>query len=391
MIRLEEALDIISGIVKGKTEIEKVELRDSMRRVLAQDVYADTDFPSFDKSAVDGYAILRKDIDKTLQVVEFVPAGKMPTKKILPGTCANIMTGAMLPEGTEMVVMKEDVVRMGDTITVSNTNSKENILLQGEDLKKGSLLLKKGTFISPVIAGLLASSGISEPLVFKKPRISVLTSGDELLPPSELPEPPKIRDSNSIQLLALAEESGALPVYSARVGDNRDRIFDEIQYSLEKSDIVVITGGASVGDFDFTAEIFEKIKAKIIFTKMAIQPGKPVLCATIGNKVLFGLSGNPVSSFFQFQILVKPLIRAINGADFQVKEFRLPITVDKKRKNADRQLFFPVKIDENMEVTPIDYHGSAHLNAYQSADGMASFPIGIHELKKGTFVYVRPI
>jgi len=391
MIPLEEALNIISGFAKKPNEPEKVELAGSLHRVLAEDVSADTDFPSFDKSAVDGYAILKNDINKELKVVEFIPAGKKPEKKILPGTCANIMTGAMVPEGAEMVVMKEDVVREGDMISIQNQHSKENILLQGEDLKKGSLMLKKGVFISPVIMGLLASAGISEPLVYKKSRISVLSSGDELVPPGEVPEPPKIRDSNSAQLVALAEEIGANVLHSGQVGDDKEMIFEAVKNSLQIADIFVITGGASVGDLDFTAEVFEKLNAKIQFTTIAIQPGKPALFATIGNKFLFGLSGNPVSSFVQFQLLVKPLVMALTGKEFDVKEFKIPITIDQKRKRAERQLFFPVKFTENMEAEPLEYHGSAHLNAYQAANGMAYFPVGIYELKKGDLIHVRPL
>jgi len=391
MIQLEEALSIISGFAKTQNAIEKIELADSLHRVLAANVFADTDFPSFSKSAVDGYAILKSDINKTLQVVEFIPAGKKPEKTILPGTCSNIMTGAMMPEGAEMVVMKEDVVANGNEISIANPNSKENILFQGEDVEKGSLLLEKGIVISPAIVGLLASAGVSEPVVYKKPLISILATGDELVSPNVVPEPPKIRNSNSAQLAALAADSGATTIHSEQVGDNKQLIFEAVKNSLKNSDIVVITGGASVGDLDFTAEVFEKLEAKIHFTQIAIQPGKPALFATIGNKLLFGLSGNPVSSFVQFQLLVKPVIQALTGRSFEPNEIKIPITIGQKRKRAERQLFFPIKFTGKMEAESIDYHGSAHLNAYQSADGMAYFPVGIHEIKKGTLVNVRPL
>lgn len=391
MISLEEALKIISGFAKTPNAAEKITLSDSLHRVLAANVFADTDFPSFNKSAVDGYAILKSEINKTLKVVEFIPAGKKPAKKILPETCSKIMTGAMLPEGAEMIVMKEDVVENGDGIVITNLNSKENILLQGEDVEKGALLLKKGIVINPAIIGLLASAGITEPMVYKKPLITILATGDELISPKDFPEPPKIRNSNSAQLAALAAEIGARTLLSKQVGDNKLLIFQAVKNSLEKSDIVVITGGASVGDLDFTAEVFEKLEAKIHFTNIAIQPGKPALFATIGSKFLFGLSGNPVSSFVQFQLFVKPLIQALTGRNFEVREIQIPISSDQKRKRAERQLFFPVKFTEKMVAEPIDYHGSAHLNAYQSANGMAFFPKGNFEIKKGDLVHVRPI
>lgn len=391
MKRLEEALKIIDSCSNVKLTTEKVELGHAVSRVLAENVFSDLDFPSFNKSAMDGYAIQKIDIDKALVIIEFIPAGKKPEKKVEPGTCAKIMTGAMLPEGADMVVMKEDVVVNDETITISNPDSKGNILKQGEDLRKGELLLKKGCQINPVHIGLLASVGHVKPLVYKKPIVSILSTGDELVNPDETPNPPKIRNSNSVQLDALAGISGAKTIILEQLKDDKDLIFNGVKEALAVSDIVVITGGASVGDLDFTGAVFEQLKAKIHFTRLAIQPGKPVLFATVGDKFLFGLSGNSVSSYVQFQLLVKPLLNKLSGNEIETKVFKLQLSTDKKRKRSERMLFFRVKINNKMEVEPLEYHGSAHLNAYQKADGMASFPIGISEIKKGTIIDVRPL
>lgn len=391
MIRLEDALEIIHNSSVNSLGCERLSLDLITDRVLAEDVFTDTDFPSFDKSAMDGYAIRVEDIDKKLKLIEFIPAGTKPENTVTSGSCSKIMTGAMVPEGADMVVMQEDVTVVGDIISINNLKSRANILKQGEDIKSGALLLKKGTVITPIHIGLLASVGMVNPLVFRLPKVSVISTGNELVPPNEKPVSPQIRNSNSVQLVSLSDSIGAETYNRGQVIDSKEAIFETVKDAMTKSDIVVLTGGASVGDYDFTAEVFEKLNAKIHFSRLAIQPGKPVLFATVDNKYLFGLSGNPVSSYVQFQLLVKPLLKNLVEKYSETKILRLPIGFDKTRKKAERMLFFPVKISENMEVEPLEYHGSAHLNSYQNADGMASFPIGVNELKKGTIIDVRPI
>lgn len=391
MIKLEEALNIINNFSLVHLHSEEVGLENSVNRVLAEDVVSDMDFPSFNKSAMDGYAIRSEEIGKKLRVIEFIPAGKKPEKTVESGCCSKIMTGAMLPEGADMVVMQEDVVADGDFILMENLKSRSNILFQAEDLKQGTEILKKGIIINPVHVGLLASVGKARPLVYKKPRIAIISTGNELVSPNEIPIPPKIRNSNSVQLLSLSNILGAQAKNYSQVEDSEDLILEAVKNAMETSDIVVLTGGASVGDYDFTAEVFNRLNAETHFTRLAIQPGKPVLFATKGKKFLFGLSGNPVSSFVQFQLLVKPLLQNLTGNISDSKILSLPISTDKRRKKSERMLFFPVRINENMEAEPLDYHGSAHLNAYQNANAMASFPIGVNELQKGTKVDVRPI
>ncbi|NOX85212.1 MAG: molybdopterin molybdotransferase MoeA, partial [Chlorobi bacterium] len=376
MIRIEEAHKILDSLPIDKLSAEKVPLEQSPGRILAEDIYAGEDFPSFDKSAMDGYAIRREDIDKILEVIEFIPAGKKPEMKITEGCCSRIMTGAMVPEGADMVVMQEDVKKEGDRmITVVNRKSKSNILYKGEDVRSGSLLLNQGIKIGPAHIGLLASVGNVNPLVFQKPVVTVLSSGDELVPPSEKPQPPRIRNSNSAQLVALATRVGAAAVDAGLVKDDPEKILQKIKNAVYRSDVVIMTGGASVGELDFTGKVFDMLGATLYFGKLAIQPGKPALFATLGNKCLFGLSGNPVSSLVQFELLVRPVIKKLTGLKMQDKIYQLPIDRDKRRKRSERKLFFPVRITGNMEAEVLEYHGSAHLHAYHRADGLAEFPI----------------
>ncbi|PLX10208.1 MAG: hypothetical protein C0598_10980, partial [Marinilabiliales bacterium] len=201
--------------------------------------------------------------------------------------------------------------------------------------------------------------------------------------------PPQIRNSNSSQIQSLAYECGAEVSYMTQVEDDEAKILQSVKEALLKSDIVVLTGGASFGDLDFSQKVFENLKAKIQFTKLAIQPGKPCLFATVGEKFLFGLSGNPVSSFVQFQILLKPLINLLSGNKQKEIILKLPMSNDLSRKRSERNLFFPVIINSATELEAVEYHGSAHLNAYEAADAIASFPIGKNILKKGELADVR--
>lgn len=393
MIGLEEARKIIDQHTTFEGNTETVELANALGRVLADKVRSDTDFPSFDKSAMDGYAIRSADISEKLRVIEFIPAGKLPVKAIGPGQCARIMTGGMVPAGSDMVVMQEDVEEVGfKSVRITNPVSKKNILFKGEDVKEGQLLLEKGVELCPAHLGILASAGVTNPTVFCAPALSLIATGDELVPPEEKPLPPRIRNSNTAQLTALAKKAGGNIVSGVQVGDDSRKIFEEVKKSLDVADIVILTGGASVGELDYTARVFEKLNAQMHFNKLAIQPGKPVLFATIGKKLLFGLSGNPVSSMVQFVLFVKPVINKLRGlAGKEETVIRIPLTTDKKRKKTERMLFFPVWINEKLEAEALEYHGSAHLHAYHKANGMAVFPKGLNELKKGTLVDVRPL
>ncbi len=391
MMKLNDALEIISNSVSNILATERIALTEISGRILAEDIYSDMNFPSFDKSAMDGYAIKKGEIKLNLRVVEFIPAGKVPEIEVVNACCSKIMTGAMIPKGADMVVKVEDVERNGDFIKVIRPSGKNNILLEGEDIKKGDLILSKGRKLNSVHAGLLASVGAVAPLVYKKPLLSIISTGSELVSPDKTPGPSQIRNSNSSQLQVLAMESGTEVIEATQVDDDEQRIFNMVESALAKSDIIVLTGGASVGDLDFTSRVFDGLKAATHFTRLAIQPGKPVLFATIGNKYLFGLSGNPVSSFVQFQLLLKPLIAGLIGNKEADRTIKLPLSEEKTRKKAERQLFFPVIINDNMEVQAVEYHGSAHLNSYQSANAMACFPIGVKILKKGDIVDVRPL
>lgn len=391
MITYEKGLQLILNSV-GKINTEKVDLSKALNRVLAEDVFTDMDVPSFDKSAMDGFAIRSEDIHEELEVLEFVPAGAAPSKTIGVKQCSRIMTGAMVPKGADTVLMIEHTEEVGDNkIKFIKDSSKSNILKQGEDLKEGDKVLTSGTLLNPAHIGILASVGKVDPQVFKTCNVGILATGTELVSPYETPTAPHIRNSNSYQISALCEENGANATNKGMVDDDPLDIKNTVEELLEKHDIVLFTGGASFGDHDFSSQVLKELGAEVKFHLMAIQPGKPVLFATLKDKFLFGLSGNPVSSSVQFQLLVRPLIKKLMGRKDLNHSYQLIIAQDMKRKKSERDLFFPVKYTETMEVMPLEYHGSAHLNAYESADAMACFPIGSTHLTKGEKVYVRPL
>ncbi len=389
MILFEEALHIIS-LSATNLASEKTRLENSLGRVLAADIFSDMDMPPFDKSAVDGYACRRDDLEKELTVLETIPAGQVPTKVIGPGECSKLMTGGMLPKGADTVIMVEDVEITGpDTIRFKAERTASNYCKLAEDILRGEKVLGKGTLIRPQEIAVLASVGCADPEVYKQPRIGIISTGDELVEPSEVPGLSQIRNSNAWQLMAQAQSAYCKASYFGIARDTEAATLQIIQQASAESDIVIVTGGISAGDFDFVPSVIEQAGFDIKFRSLAVQPGKPVIFATRDKKYLVALPGNPVSSFVQFELLVKYLIRMITGNTKQKIPIKLPMGADYKRRNISRKGFFPVYITNEGEAMPVEYHGSAHIHSYIQAQGIASIEIGINEIRKGTAIDVR--
>jgi len=393
-ISFEDALKItLSNVIRS--EPERIPMMDTMGRVLAEDIFSDINMPPFNKSAVDGYACRREDISRQkpdsifLQIVETIPAGTVPGKSITSGQCSRIMTGAMIPKGADCVIMVEDTVETSkDQIRFSGRITSANICSLGEDLRSGDKVLRKGTVVRPAHLASLATVGAVNPMVSKLPRVGILSTGDELVEPGEKPFGSKIRNSNACQLLAQAKSIPASTDYLGIAGDDREQLLQKIRIGLENNDVLLITGGVSMGDFDYVPEIMQENGIKIIFKSIAIQPGRPTVFGRKDNKFVFGLPGNPVSSFVLFEMLVKPFLLATMGCTEQPPVIILPIGIDYSRHKSERQSLIPVRI-ENGVVVPVEYHGSAHINAYTVAHGIISMAIGETEIKKGARVHVR--
>jgi molybdopterin molybdotransferase len=390
MIRYEDALQIVLN-EPCPTGRETVALQESTGRVLAEDVFSDINMPPFNRSAVDGFACRMEDICQPLEIIETVRAGVVPSKKIDPGQCTRIMTGAPVPKGADCVIMVEETVEITpDKVRFTGEKTKTNISPFAQDIRQGERVLACGTMISPQHIAIMATVGYVNPKVAKRPKVAVIATGDEIVEPHLKPGISQIRNSNAFQLMAQAGKAGTIPVYFGIAPDNEDDTFRLITEAVAQSDVVLITGGISMGTYDFVPIIFEKAGINILFRTVALQPGKPTIFGTIGDKRIFGLPGNPVSSFTIFEILVKPMLWKMMGVVKPILNLRLRLGTDYQCKRIDRMQWLPVQILDD-RVYPLEYHGSAHIFSLATADALAAIPLGITKLSKGDLIDVRPV
>ena len=391
MINFEEAYRIVRRS-DSATGSETVPFTGSCQRILDEDIPSDINMPPFNRSAVDGYACNKIDIYNTLEIVEVIAAGKVPLLNVGKGQCSKIMTGAIVPDRCDIVFMIEDSeILTGGKIRFTGTDPKINITYKGEDVKIGDIVLRKGKLIQPQDIALLASVGHTDVRVKKKPIVAIISTGDELIHPSEVPGISQIRNSNAYQLCAQVERAGGEGVDWGIAPDNEQFIYEVIEKAINNSDLIIITGGVSMGDFDFVPAVLQKLGVKLLFDKVNVQPGKPTTFGIHSKVPVFGLPGNPVSSFIQFEMLVRPLINKMMGNQWNAKEYILPMAVDYKRKSSDRLGLIPVFINEEREVIPVEFHGSAHIAALSYTEGIIALVPGKSSLLKGEIVHVRQI
>ncbi len=391
MISFEDALQIVleSTSFSG---VEEIDFTDGLGRYLATDVVSDIDIPPFTRSAMDGYACRRNELGQALEVIEVVQAGYSPTKKIGPGQCAQIMTGAMLPAGADCVIKVEETEKTPEgQVRFVGKEPKHNIRYKGEDAVVGGKVLEKGILLKPQHLAICATVGAVKIRVAKKPRVAIMVTGDEIVNPEVKPGPSQIRNSNAFQMIGQVKQAGVIPHYYGIVPDSKEATKAALENALDDNDVLLFTGGVSMGEFDFIPEVMQQCGVEILFTKMAVKPGKPTTFGKKGNKLVFGLPGNPVSSFIQLEIVVKPALRKMMGAKFLVDEIMLPIVEDKIQKQNTRMSWFPVYINDKGMAEPLNYHGSAHLNAFDKANAISYFPEGISQFHKGDLIHVRPI
>jgi len=391
MIPFDDALQISLDSVR-KLPTEKVHYLSSVNRVIAEDLFSDISMPPFDKSAMDGYACRQADLFTDLDVVEVIPAGYEAKKTIGARQCAQIMTGAIIPKGADTVIMVEHTeVLPSDKIRFTGKSSKPNICYLGEDMKKGDRVLDKGTLISSRHIPVLASIGVTEVPVFKSLRVSVVATGTELVEPDKVPGTSQIRNSNASQMIAQLDAIGIEAEYFGIAPDNEDETSEKLKQALEVCDLLVLSGGVSMGEFDFVPKVLSELGFDLKYQRVAVQPGKPTTFGTSKDKYVFALPGNPVSSFVQFEIMVKPFIFKCMGHDWSAPAWRLPAGTEFSRKKTDRMAWIPIKISSEGRVVPLEYHGSAHIYALNQAQGLIYFEIGKKQIEEGEIVDVRPI
>ncbi len=392
MIKFEEALEIVlRQMVFPVTE--NVELLQSVGRILAEDIVSDMEMPPFDKSAVDGYCCRRSDLSNILRVLEIIPAGQLPVSKISENECSKVMTGAVIPKGANCVIMIEHTQMVSpNQIRFVEENTANNICYAGEDVNKGETVLRKGQLIKPQHLAVMAMVGCTKPKVYQKAKVGIITTGDELVEPQFKPVAGKIRNSNAWQLIAQCNAMNTTPDYLGIAPDEKKQTHMMVRKAMNNNDVILLTGGVSMGDYDFVPEVLKEAGFIFHFKSVAMQPGRPTLFATSkSGKFCFGLPGNPVSSFNQFELLVKPLLYKMMGNDYQPAVLRLPLAKEYQRKKSDRINFLPVSLNLDGEISPVEYHGSAHINALTEAFGLMSVPAGISVIKKGERADVRPL
>jgi molybdopterin molybdotransferase len=387
MISLQQANETISKEISPTNSSEKTPLVNALHRVLAQPILADIDQPSFDKSAMDGYACRSQDLPGPLLLKDKLAAGDSSEVEINPGECVQIFTGARIPKGADCVIVQEQVqINKPGNVLFTASETKNNICYQGEDAKQGDKLIPAGSLLQAHDLAIVASAGIDAVQVFTKPLVGIICTGNELIDVSEKPSGGKIRNTNLYQLIAQIQKAGGLPQYYGVIADNMTELLSTVQRAIAECDMLITTGGASVGEFDLIPEAFLKAGCTIHFKTVAIQPGKPVIFATTDGKPCFGLSGNPVSSFLQFHLIVNPCLLKLGGNHFPTPNPKITVARSIVRKKSERDLFIPVKLTSNGTIAPVEFNGSAHITALHGIYGFARVPKGIMEIEPGQHV-----
>jgi molybdopterin molybdotransferase len=377
----------------------RMPLDEALGSVLAEDVVSPLDIPAWTNSAMDGYAARGEDVRGAsdakpvrLRVVEHLPAGRFPTRAIAAGECARIFTGAPLPEGADSVIRQEDTDEGAETVTiVKDRDAGVNTRRVGEDIRKGSTVLTEATELGPAQLGVLASLAVAHPLVYRRPRIAILGSGDEIVDidqPEEILSGRKIASSNTHTLIALVRQTGGEPVNLGIAADTPDSLREHLGRALE-CDLLVTTAGISVGEHDYVRAVLDELGAKQRFWKLRMRPGAPVGFGLIGEVPWIGLPGNPVSTMVTYELFVRPAIRKMMGHN---RPFRRsvavrmaePISLKPKLQHFLRGIV--TEGSQGPEARLTGPQGSGILTSMARANALLVIPEGQHETAVGTTV-----
>ena len=372
---------------------EVVSLRESYGRILAESVYLDTDQPPFDRSMRDGYAVLSEDIQKLparLKYLGEVKAGEVSSLRLKKGEALQIMTGAPVPAGADAVVMVEYTERPNsDEVTILKSSiSKSNIALKGSERKVGDLLVSKGDRLGSIELGGLASVGKSQISLFKRPTVGILATGDELVEVDEKPGPGQIRNSNAYLLYSQVLKMGGIPKILQTATDNIKDLTNQINKGL-RNDVLLISGGVSMGKYDLVEPVMSELGIQIYFESVTMRPGKPTVFARKGKQFVFGLPGNPVSTFVAFELFVNPVLKTLQGlgpGPHPIMRGRLEREVIEK---SGRTTFLPAVVADRgggVKVDPVPWKGSADIFSMVGANGLIVVPLETERLSPGDLV-----
>ena len=401
MLEVEEAVARFLSHFKP-LESETVPILETLDRVLAEDVTAPLDIPPLANTAMDGYAVrcddtggARPDAPRRLRVIADLAAGYVMDQPIQPGTAVRIMTGAPVPPGAEAVIPFEEVEIAGQEILVfKRYPHHKNIRAAGEDVKASQVVLSRGTVLTPPAIGMLAALGRTEVAVHRRPRVALLSTGDEVIEPDAPWQPGKIRDANSFSNAAQVLAAGGMPL---RLGIARDTVNDlttKIKAGLAQgADLLVTSGGVSVGDFDVVKTVLAA-EGEINFWRVRMKPGKPLAFGRIQGVPLLGLPGNPVSATVSFDMFARPAIMTMLGKTDLARPTFEAVLVDEIKRKDDRRHYLRVTLEERQGTTYAHLtgdQGSGILLSMVQADGLAIIPAEVDRLPAGSAVKVMPL
>ncbi|NJD99758.1 molybdopterin molybdenumtransferase MoeA [Thermococcus sp. LS1] len=391
VVPLEEALKVIDSFPL-KPEIEEVSLEEALGRVLAEDIVSPIDVPPFDRATVDGYAVRAEDTFMAsesepvrLKVIGEINAGDTPTIELKPGESVYISTGAPLPKGADAVIQFEDVDREGDDVVIYKPAYPSlGVMKAGADIPKGKPLLKRGTKLTFKNTALLSAVGFSKVRVFRKPKVAVISTGNEVVLPGTELKYGQIYDINGRAIADAVRELGGEAIFLGIARDDRESLRELILKGLECCNMVILSGGASGGIRDLTSSIIEEL-GEVKIHGIAIQPGKPTIIGLIDGKPIFGLPGYPTSCLTNFTLLVAPLLRKLLGRESEVRKVKKRLA-HKVFSVKGRRQFLPVRI-EGEKAVPI-LKGSGAVTSFIDADGFIEVPENVEILDAGEEVEV---
>ncbi|MFC2017486.1 gephyrin-like molybdotransferase Glp [Chloroflexota bacterium] len=393
LLPFEEAKRVVDENIKPITRAEIINIDDSLGRVLAEDVVATLSTPPFDRAAMDGYAVKAKDTfnssqlnPKVLDIIGELRAGETPQKRINSGECIQIATGAMMPKGGDAVVMVEDTEEENGRVKVFKAvYPKANVAQKGEDIKKGELVLRRSFILDPGRIGVLASQGISRIRVYEKPRVAILPTGEEICEVGKKLRQGQVYDINSHTIFSVVEANGGIPTRFGIVGDDPEELKSAITEAL-KSDLVVISGGSSVGERDLLFDVLQSC-GEVLFHGIQVKPGKPTIFAMVQGKPILGMPGYPTSCLINTYLFLLPAVRKmahLPSRKEEVVEARLSQRVP---GSVGRRQFLTVKI-EGSNAIPV-FKESGAITSIAKADGYIEIAENVDLVEKGEPVKVR--
>ena len=394
LITVDHARELVL-LATRRLDAEPVEVERALNRVLARDVAATGDVPPFPCSAMDGYAVRAGAAGRVLDVIGESRAGSPFDQELSDGQAVRISTGAAVPSGATAVIRQEDVEAEGKQIeTMAPTGEGENVRPRGEDMASGAIVLRAGTALGAVELGAAVAAGVATVSVARRPRVTVLCTGDELRAPGEPLRPGEIHNSNAPMLAALATNCGAIADDGARLPDDRTITQTSLGEALERSDVVVVSGGVSVGPHDHVKPALAALGVEEVFWGVALQPGKPTWFGTLDGRLVFGLPGNPVSAAVTFALFARPALLALQGLAPPAAATRHATLGIAVRRNPSREQAVRVRLDYSNGATvavPNGPQGSNIVSSLLGADALAMIPPGEGDLEAGARVVLREI